>query len=85
MLEVCKFGLNVCETKWRTNRGSILFYEPAWGRKWQRIEDVNDMSYRESMRRNAAWGTVKSVLNNRGLRINARKCQHDGVSAPMAL
>ena len=32
-----------------------------------------------------AWGALKSVLNNRGLGINAKKCLYEGVIAPMAL
>ena len=30
------------------------------------------------------WEAVKSVLSNRGLWINAKKCQHDTVIVPMA-
>ena len=26
-----------------------------------------------------AWGTLKGVLSNRGLRINAKKCPYEGV------
>ena len=32
-----------------------------------------------------AWGVQKSVLNNRGLVINAKKCLYDGIIAPTAL
>ena len=31
------------------------------------------------------WGTLKSVLSNRGLRIKAKKCLYDGVIVPTAL
>ena len=32
-----------------------------------------------------AWGALKSVLSNRGLWINAKKCLYEGVIAPTAL
>ena len=32
-----------------------------------------------------AWGVLKSVLNNRGLGIKAKKCLYEGVIVPMAL
>ena len=32
-----------------------------------------------------AWGALKSVLNNRGLGINVKKCLYDGVIVPSAL
>ena len=32
-----------------------------------------------------AWGVLKSVLSNRGLRIKAKKCLYKGVIVPMAL
>ena len=32
-----------------------------------------------------AWGALKSVLNNRGLRIKAKKCLYEGVIVPTAL
>ena len=32
-----------------------------------------------------AWRALKSVLNNRGLCINAKKCLHEGVIVPTAL
>ena len=32
-----------------------------------------------------AWGAFKSMLRNRGLRINAKKCQYEGIIAPMTL
>ena len=32
-----------------------------------------------------AWGALKSVLINRGLGINTKKCVYEGVSAPTAL
>ena len=32
-----------------------------------------------------AWGALKSVLSNRGLGINSKKCQYEGVIAPTAL
>ena len=31
-----------------------------------------------------AWGALKSVLNNRGLRIKAKKCPYEGVIVPTA-
>ena len=30
-----------------------------------------------------AWGALKSVLSNRGLWINAKKCLYEGVIVPM--
>ena len=32
-----------------------------------------------------AWGALKSVLHNRGLRINAKKCLYEGVIVPTTL
>ena len=32
-----------------------------------------------------AWGVLKSVLNNRGLGIKAKKCLYEGVIVPTAL
>ena len=32
-----------------------------------------------------AWGTMKSMLSNRGLGIKAKKCLYEGVIVPMAL
>ena len=32
-----------------------------------------------------AWGALKSVLSNRGLRIKAKKCIYEGVIVPTAL
>ena len=32
-----------------------------------------------------AWGALKSVLSNRGLRIKAKKCLYEGVIVPTAL
>ena len=32
-----------------------------------------------------AWGALKSVLSNRGLRIKAKKCLCEGVTVPTAL
>ena len=32
-----------------------------------------------------AWGTLKSVLSNRGLGIKAKKCLYEGVIVPTAL
>ena len=32
-----------------------------------------------------AWGSLKSVLINRGSGINAKKCLHEGVIVPTAL
>ena len=32
-----------------------------------------------------AWRELKSVLNNRGLGINAKKCLYEGVILPTAL
>ena len=32
-----------------------------------------------------AWGTLKSVLSNRGLGVKAKKCLYEGVIAPTAL
>ena len=32
-----------------------------------------------------AWGALKSVLRNRGLGINAKKCLSEGVIVPTAL
>ena len=32
-----------------------------------------------------AWGALKSVLRNRGLRIKAKKCLYEGVIVPTAL
>ena len=32
-----------------------------------------------------AWGTLKSVLSNRGLRINAKKCLYEELIVPTAL
>ena len=32
-----------------------------------------------------AWGALKSVLNNRGMRITAKKCLYEGVLVPTAL
>ena len=32
-----------------------------------------------------AWGSLKSVLSNRGLGIKAKKCLHEGVIVPTAL
>ena len=32
-----------------------------------------------------AWEALKSVLNNRGLWIQAKKCPYEGVIAPTAL
>ena len=32
-----------------------------------------------------AWEALKSVLSNRGLRINAKKCLYEGVIVPTAL
>ena len=32
-----------------------------------------------------AWGALKSVLTNRGLGINAKKCLYEGVIVPMAV
>ena len=32
-----------------------------------------------------AWGALKSVLSNRGLGINAKKCLYEGVILPTAL
>ena len=32
-----------------------------------------------------AWGALKSVMNNRGLWIKAKKCLYEGVSVPTAL
>ena len=32
-----------------------------------------------------AWGALKSVLSNRGLGINAKKCLNEGVIVPTAL
>ena len=32
-----------------------------------------------------AWGELKSVLNNRGLGIKAKKCLYEGVIVPTAL
>ena len=31
------------------------------------------------------WGELKSVLTNKGLRINVKKCLHKGVIVPTAL
>ena len=31
------------------------------------------------------WGALKSVLDNRGLGINAKKCLYEGVTVPTAL
>ena len=57
----------------------------TWGRKWQPMEDVKrDVVHRmnEGCR---AWGSLKSVLSNRGLGIKAKKCLYEGVIVPMAL
>ena len=35
--------------------------------------------------RHRAWGTLKSLLNNRGLGIKAKKCLYEGVIVPKAL
>ena len=35
--------------------------------------------------RYGAWGTLKNVLNNRGLGIQAKKCRCEGVIVPTAL
>ena len=32
-----------------------------------------------------AWGALKSMLNNRGFRINVKKCLYEGEIVPMAL
>ena len=32
-----------------------------------------------------AWGVLRSVLSNRGLGINSKKCLYEGVILPMAL
>ena len=32
-----------------------------------------------------AWGSLKSVLSNRGLGINARECLYEGLIVPTAL
>ena len=32
-----------------------------------------------------AWGALKSVLSNRGLRVKAKKCLYEGVIVPTAL
>ena len=32
-----------------------------------------------------AWGALKTVLSNRGLGINAKKCLYEGVIVPTAL
>ena len=32
-----------------------------------------------------AWGALKSVLSNRGLRIKAKNCLYEGVIVPTAL
>ena len=34
---------------------------------------------------NRAWGSLKSLLSNRGLGIKAKKCLYEGVIVPMAL
>ena len=34
---------------------------------------------------NRAWEALKSVLNKRGLSINAKKCLYEGVIVPTAL
>ena len=32
-----------------------------------------------------AWGALRSVLSNRGMEINSKKCLHEGVIVPTAL
>ena len=34
---------------------------------------------------NIAWGALKSVLSNRGLGLEAKKCLYEGVIIPTAL
>ena len=40
------------------------------------------MSYNEGYR---AWGVLKSVLSNRGMGINGKKCLYEGVIVPMVM
>ena len=47
------------------------------GCEWDVVHRMNQ-GYR-------AWGALKSVLNNRGLAIKARKCLNEGVIVPTAL
>ena len=84
VLEEWKWGSNACETKRQAVRGSELFLVRgvASGSDGDCESDVvqrMNNGYR-------AWGVVlKSVLNNRGLLINAKKCLHEGVIVPTAL
>ena len=56
----------------------------TWDRKCQRMGVVKGMWYRlhDGYR---SWGALKSVLNNRGLGINAKKCLYERVFVPTAL
>ena len=44
-----------------------------------------DVVHRMNEGYNRAWGELKSVLSNRGLRIKSKKCLYEGVIVPTAL
>ena len=54
------------------------------GSKWQLMENVKGIWYTE-LTEHRAWGELKSVLSNRGLRIKAKNCLYEGVIVPAPL
>ena len=87
MLEVWKWGSNAWETYWYAVRGSVASINEVLStlcRKYQRMEIVKRMWYTMN-EGHTAWGALKSVLNNRGFGINAKKCLYERVIIPTAL
>ena len=77
-----EMGSNACKTKWQAFRENGLFYlgsQVAVDGGCER--DV----VRQMCEGYRAWWVLKSVLNNRGLRINVKKYPYEAVIVPTAL
>ena len=70
-------GSNACDTKWQLLDKVDCLKVQGVARMEDVIHGMNE-GYR-------AWGALKSVLNNRGFGIKAKRCLHGGVILPRAL
>ena len=68
MLKACKWGSNVCKTKWRSVGSQVA---AGGGCESDVVHRLNEGF--------KAWGAMKSVLCYRGLGIKVKKCLYEGV------
>ena len=90
MLEACKCGADECKTKWRSVEEVFHQSEEVECFKYLDSQVAADGGCESDVvhRMNEgfkAWGAMKSVLCNRGLGINAKKCLYEGVIVPTVL